>query len=56
MSEKHTNSQPSAGGCFWCMVKPFDELPGIHKVLSGYAGGHVENPTYEQVKRVHLVI
>ena len=32
------------------MVKPFDELPGIHKVLSGYAGGHVENPTYEQVK------
>ena len=32
------------------MVKPFDELPGIHKILSGYAGGHVENPTYEQVK------
>jgi peptide methionine sulfoxide reductase msrA/msrB len=38
-----------AGGCFWCMVKPFDELPGIHQVVSGYTGGHVENPTYEQV-------
>lgn len=39
-----------AGGCFWCMVKPFDSYPGIHKVTSGYMGGHVENPTYEQVK------
>ncbi|MFD2670013.1 peptide-methionine (S)-S-oxide reductase MsrA [Marinicrinis sediminis] len=38
-----------AGGCFWCMVKPFDELPGIERVVSGYTGGHVENPTYEQV-------
>ncbi|MDG4656836.1 peptide-methionine (S)-S-oxide reductase MsrA [Ectobacillus antri] len=39
-----------AGGCFWCMVKPFDELPGIHGVVSGYSGGHVKDPTYEQVK------
>lgn len=38
-----------AGGCFWCMVKPFDEQPGIIKVISGYTGGHVVNPTYEQV-------
>jgi peptide methionine sulfoxide reductase msrA/msrB len=38
-----------AGGCFWCMVKPFDELPGIHSVISGYTGGHTENPTYEEV-------
>ena len=38
-----------AGGCFWCMVKPFDQQPGIQSVLSGYTGGHVENPTYEQV-------
>ncbi|EON72754.1 peptide-methionine (S)-S-oxide reductase MsrA [Lysinibacillus sphaericus] len=38
-----------AGGCFWCMVKPFDETPGIESVISGYTGGHVENPTYEQV-------
>ncbi|GAE30913.1 peptide-methionine (S)-S-oxide reductase MsrA [Halalkalibacter hemicellulosilyticus] len=39
-----------AGGCFWCMVKPFDELPGIIRVESGYMGGVVQNPTYEQVK------
>lgn len=38
-----------AGGCFWCMVKPFDELPGIHGVVSGYTGGFTENPTYEEV-------
>ncbi|MFC7687164.1 peptide-methionine (S)-S-oxide reductase MsrA [Ureibacillus sp. GCM10028918] len=38
-----------AGGCFWCMVKPFDEQPGIEEVISGYTGGHVENPTYQQV-------
>ncbi|BDZ30936.1 peptide-methionine (S)-S-oxide reductase MsrA [Lactiplantibacillus sp. WILCCON 0030] len=38
-----------AGGCFWCMVKPFDSLPGIEKVVSGYTGGTVPNPTYEQV-------
>ncbi|MDT3391518.1 MAG: peptide-methionine (S)-S-oxide reductase MsrA, partial [Bacillota bacterium] len=39
-----------AGGCFWCMVRPFDETPGIVNVVSGYTGGHVANPTYEQVK------
>ena len=39
-----------AGGCFWCMVQPFDTYPGIEKVESGYTGGHVVNPTYEQVK------
>jgi peptide methionine sulfoxide reductase msrA/msrB len=38
-----------AGGCFWCMVQPFDELPGIIKVVSGYTGGHKEKPTYEEV-------
>ncbi len=38
-----------AGGCFWCMVSPFDKLPGIEKVVSGYTGGHKENPTYEEV-------
>ncbi|MBB6454755.1 peptide-methionine (S)-S-oxide reductase [Salirhabdus euzebyi] len=38
------------GGCFWCMVKPFDQWDGIHEVISGYSGGHVENPTYEDVK------
>ncbi|TLS35374.1 peptide-methionine (S)-S-oxide reductase MsrA [Pseudalkalibacillus caeni] len=38
-----------AGGCFWCMVQPFDEQPGIEKVMSGYTGGQKENPTYEDV-------
>lgn len=38
-----------AGGCFWCMVEPFDKRPGIIQVISGYTGGHVENPTYEEV-------
>ena len=38
-----------AGGCFWCMVQPFDSLPGIEKVRSGYTGGHTINPTYEEV-------
>lgn len=40
-----------AGGCFWCMVQPFDSLPGIISVISGFTGGHVENPTYGQVVR-----
>ena len=40
-----------AGGCFWCMVKPFDQWDGVHTVISGYTGGHLENPTYEDVKR-----
>lgn len=38
-----------AGGCFWCMVSPFEEMPGIEKVISGYTGGHKENPTYQDV-------
>ena len=37
-----------AGGCFWCMVHPFDKLPGVKEVLSGYTGGHTVNPTYEE--------
>lgn len=38
-----------AGGCFWCMVKPFDEYKGVESVISGYTGGYTENPTYEEV-------
>lgn len=38
-----------AGGCFWCMEHPFDELPGVFSTTSGYTGGTVENPTYYQV-------
>ncbi|KHF40464.1 peptide-methionine (S)-S-oxide reductase MsrA [Halalkalibacter okhensis] len=50
MSELNYEKATFAGGCFWCMVQPFDELPGIIKVESGFMGGHVEDPTYEQVK------
>lgn len=38
-----------AGGCFWCMVQPFDTQPGIVSVVSGYTGGHTINPTYAEV-------
>jgi len=38
-----------AGGCFWCMEKPFEHIPGVMEVISGYTGGHVENPSYRQV-------
>ena len=38
-----------AGGCFWCMVQPFETYPGVQSVLSGYTGGHVINPSYEEV-------
>ena len=37
------------GGCFWCTEAVFDELRGVISVISGYAGGEVKNPTYEQV-------
>lgn len=39
-----------AGGCFWCMSKPYYEYQGIKKVFSGYSGGVEKNPTYEDVK------
>lgn len=38
-----------AGGCFWCMEPPFDKLEGVISTISGYAGGHLENPSYDQV-------
>ncbi|TDL33072.1 peptide-methionine (R)-S-oxide reductase [Jeotgalibacillus sp. S-D1] len=39
-----------AGGCFWCLVRPFDELQGIEKVVSGYTGGDAESASYSSVK------
>jgi peptide-methionine (S)-S-oxide reductase len=38
-----------AGGCFWCMEPPYDEIAGVLSTISGYAGGTKKNPTYEQV-------
>lgn len=40
-----------AGGCFWCVEADFEKLPGVKEAVSGYAGGHVKNPTYKQVVR-----
>lgn len=37
------------GGCFWCVEGTFQIVPGVTRVVSGYAGGHVENPTYKQI-------
>lgn len=37
------------GGCFWCLEAVFDDLVGVQDVVSGYSGGHVKNPTYQQV-------
>jgi peptide-methionine (S)-S-oxide reductase len=38
-----------AGGCFWCLEAVFEQLKGVEKVVSGYAGGHLDSPTYRQV-------
>ena len=38
-----------AGGCFWCLEATFEMLKGVDKSISGYAGGHVDNPSYKQV-------
>jgi peptide-methionine (S)-S-oxide reductase len=47
----NTNLQTAtlAGGCFWCLEAVYDEIRGVHSVESGYAGGHVDNPTYRAV-------
>jgi peptide-methionine (S)-S-oxide reductase len=37
------------GGCFWCIEAVYERVPGVKSVVSGYAGGHIANPTYEQV-------
>jgi peptide methionine sulfoxide reductase msrA/msrB len=47
--EVHLDKATFAGGCFWCMVTPFESLPGIISVVSGYIGGHTTNPTYKEV-------
>ncbi len=44
-----TQKATLGGGCFWCLEAIFEQLRGVNAVQSGYAGGHVPNPTYEQV-------
>lgn len=50
MEKTHFEVATFAGGCFWCMVKPFVEWDGIESVISGYMGGTRETAHYEQVK------
>jgi len=47
--DNHFETATLAGGCFWCLEAVFDELKGMQSVESGYAGGHVQNPTYKAV-------
>lgn len=51
MNETISNEEVATlgGGCFWCLEAVYDDLIGVNSVVSGYAGGHVVNPTYEQV-------
>src|SRR5690554_90701 len=44
-----TETAVFGGGCFWCTETVFAGLRGVHEVLPGYCGGHVDNPSYEQV-------
>ena len=47
--EKRLEKATFAGGCFWCMEHPFDQLEGVISVTPGYTGGQKKNPTYEEV-------
>jgi peptide-methionine (S)-S-oxide reductase len=49
MAEHGQETATLGGGCFWCLEAVYKDLKGVERVASGYAGGHVENPTYEQV-------
>src|SRR5437016_5581607 len=46
---KNLDTTTFGNGCFWCTEAIFQQLEGVVKVTSGYSGGHVENPTYEEV-------
>lgn len=47
--KKNLKKATLAGGCFWCMEPPYESLPGVYSVVSGYTGGREKNPTYGQV-------
>jgi len=49
MEEKRLETATLGAGCFWCVEAVFDDLKGVTDVVSGYSGGHTENPTYREV-------
>lgn len=49
LAKPKTELATFAGGCFWCMVSPFEKRSGVISLKSGYTGGHKENPTYQEV-------
>ena len=49
MTDKQLEVATLGGGCFWCLDAVYRDVAGVARVVSGYAGGHVPNPTYEQV-------
>ncbi len=49
MSDNNLKQATLGAGCFWCVEAVFQQLKGVHKVEAGYAGGDVENPSYEEV-------
>ena len=48
-AEKNYKKVYFAGGCFWCMEESFDKIDGVVKSISGYSGGHLKNPSYQEV-------
>ncbi|TLU66950.1 peptide-methionine (S)-S-oxide reductase MsrA [Thalassotalea litorea] len=49
MSKENLQTATLAGGCFWCLEAPYQRVPGVVKVVSGYMGGEIDNPTYRQI-------
>lgn len=49
MESNNLETATLGAGCFWCVEAVFDDLKGVEDVVSGYSGGHTENPTYQQV-------
>ena len=49
MTQRTIEIATLAGGCFWCLEAVFEQIEGVERVVSGYAGGRTESPTYEQV-------
>lgn len=49
MTDQQLDTATLGGGCFWCLEAVYLEVPGVDRVVSGYTGGHVENPTYRAV-------